>query len=116
MLDGRPNEKGVLYLGDGSWGRIRKVTDRESRPYLAVADESYHLSVHRIEGQQQFHVALSDTGFDLSLPATAVILFSFGTIRMFPALVSLLLNMLPFLVAWLMLRKHGGEEGADLEH
>jgi hypothetical protein len=62
MLDGRPNEKGVLYLGDGSWGRIRKVTDRESRPYLAVADESYHLSVHRIEGRQQFHVALSDTG------------------------------------------------------
>ena len=33
-----------------------------TRPYLAVADESYHLSVHRIEGRQQFHVALSDTG------------------------------------------------------
>jgi hypothetical protein len=62
LLDGRPNEKGVLYLGDGSWGRIRKPTDVDKRPYLAVAAESYHLSVHRIEGRQQFHVALSDTG------------------------------------------------------
>jgi hypothetical protein len=62
LLDGRPNEKGVLYLGDGSWGRIRKPTDMESRPYLAVASEDYHLSVHRIEGRNQFHVALSDEG------------------------------------------------------
>jgi hypothetical protein len=62
LLDGRPNEKGVLYLGDGSWGRIRKPTDMDKRPYLAVASESYHLSVHRIEGRQQFHVALSDAG------------------------------------------------------
>ena len=62
LLDGRPNEKGVLYLGDGSWGKIRKPTDLDKRPYLAVAEESYHLSVHRIEGRQQFHVALADTG------------------------------------------------------
>lgn len=62
LLDGRPNEKGVLYLGDGSWGKIRKPTDLDKRPYLAIAEESYHLSVHRIEGRQQFHVALSDTG------------------------------------------------------
>jgi hypothetical protein len=62
LLDGRPNAKGVLYLGDGSWGRIRKPTDMDKRPYLAIAEESYHLSVHRIEGRQQIHVALSDTG------------------------------------------------------
>jgi hypothetical protein len=62
LLDGRPNEKGVLYLGDGSWGKIRKPKDPDKRPYLAVTSESYHLSVHRIEGQQRFHVALSDAG------------------------------------------------------
>jgi hypothetical protein len=62
MLDGRPNEQGVLYLGDGSWGKIRRVTDRSQRPYLAAAHENYHLSVHRIEGRQQFHVALTDSG------------------------------------------------------
>ena len=62
LLDGRPNAKGVHYLGDGSWGKIRKPTDLDKRPYLAVAAESYHLSVHRIEGPQRFHVALSDAG------------------------------------------------------
>jgi hypothetical protein len=62
LLDGQTNDKGVLYLGDGSWGRIRKPTEMEKRPYLAVASENYHISVHRIEGRQQFHVALSDTG------------------------------------------------------
>jgi hypothetical protein len=62
LLDGHVNEKGVLYLGDGSWGRIRTPATPEQRPYLAVTDEAYHLSVHRIEGSQRFHVALSDTG------------------------------------------------------
>jgi hypothetical protein len=62
MLDGRPNDKGVLYLGDGSWGKIRRPKTPAERPYLAVADENYHLSVHRIEGNQQFHVALADSG------------------------------------------------------
>jgi hypothetical protein len=62
LLDGRPNKKGVLYLGDGSWGKIRRPTKLAERPYLAVAHESYHLSVHRIEGREQYHVALTDTG------------------------------------------------------
>ena len=55
-------------------------------------------------------------GLMITLPATAVMLFSFGSVSMFPALVSFLINMLPFLVAFLMLRKHGKESGADLEH
>ena len=42
--------------------QIRKPKDPDKRPYLAVTSESYHLSVHRIEGQQRFHVALSDAG------------------------------------------------------
>jgi hypothetical protein len=29
---------------------------------LAVAHESYHLSVHHIEGPEQYHVALTDKG------------------------------------------------------
>ncbi len=62
LLDGHINAKGVPYLGDGSWGKIRRPLDLETKPYLAVTEESYHLSVHRIEGPQQFHVALSDAG------------------------------------------------------
>lgn len=62
LLDGRPDPKGVLYLGDGSWGKIRRPDSPAKRPYLAVTDEAYHLSVHRVEGNNRFHVALSDTG------------------------------------------------------
>ncbi len=62
LLDGRHDPKGVLYLGDGSWGKIRRPDTPAKRPYLAVTDEAYHLSVHRVEGRERFHVALSDTG------------------------------------------------------
>jgi hypothetical protein len=60
LIDSRPNANGVPYLGDGSWGKIRRPMDLDTKPYLAVTEESYHISVHRIEGPQQFHVALSD--------------------------------------------------------
>lgn len=62
LLDGRVDKNGIQYLGDGSWGRIRQPKSPAERPYLAVAHESYHLSVHRVEGDQRFHVALSDSG------------------------------------------------------
>jgi hypothetical protein len=62
LLDGRPDPKGVLYLGDGSWGKIRRPDSPAKRPYLAVTDEAYHLSVHRVEGRERFHVALADSG------------------------------------------------------
>lgn len=62
LIDGHIDPNGVLYLGDGSWGKIRRPAPLEERPYLAVAEESFHLSVHRIEGPDRFHVALSDTG------------------------------------------------------
>ena len=55
-------------------------------------------------------------GLMITLPATAVALFSFGTIRMVPALLSLAINLLPFLVAALMMRKVGGDHSHDLEH
>jgi acid phosphatase type 7 len=70
LLDGHTNKNGIVYLGDGSWGKIRKPAKPEARPYLAVTDEAYHLSVHRIEGDQRFHVALSDTGRVVDVCAT----------------------------------------------
>ena len=71
MLDGRVNDNGIVYLGDGSWGKIRRPETPEQRPYLAVTDEAYHLSVHRIEGRQRFHVALSDVGRVVDVCATS---------------------------------------------
>lgn len=62
MKDGLVDANGVLYLGDGSWGKIRPLLPPEKRPYLARAEESYHLSVHRLEGDKRFHVALADGG------------------------------------------------------
>lgn len=62
LIGNQVDENGVLYLGDGSWGRLRRPKTPEERPYLAVVNESYHLSVHRIEGDKRFHVALSDQG------------------------------------------------------
>lgn len=62
LIDGHQSKNGIVYLGDGSWGRIRTPATPAMRPYLAVVDEAYHLSLHRIQGRQRFHVALSDSG------------------------------------------------------
>lgn len=62
LKDGRPDRYGVLYLGDGSWGQIRSPVPPEKRPYLAAASRSYHLSLHRLQGEQRFHIALEESG------------------------------------------------------
>lgn len=62
LLDGRHHENGVLYLGDGSWGRLRTPNKPQKLPFLALASESYHLSLHRIEGDERFHLALDEHG------------------------------------------------------
>jgi acid phosphatase type 7 len=62
LTDGLKDKNGVLYLGDGSWGKLRSPKSPEERPYLAAVDEAYHISVHRLEGPRQIHVALEDTG------------------------------------------------------
>jgi len=62
MMDGQINQNGVLYLGDGSWGKLRPLKSPELRPYLAAYGSSYHCTVHRFEGNQRFHVALEESG------------------------------------------------------
>lgn len=53
---------GITYLGDGSWGKLRIPKKPESRPYLLDVNETYHFTLHRLEGEQRFHVALGETG------------------------------------------------------
>ena len=62
LLGGLANDNGVLYLGDGSWGRLRTPKTPEKRPYLAAASRDYHLSLHRLEGEERFHLALDENG------------------------------------------------------
>ncbi len=62
LTDGHFDKNGVVYLGDGSWGKLRAPKKPEERPYLAAVSEAYHLTVHRLEGDHRFHVALEESG------------------------------------------------------
>jgi hypothetical protein len=62
LLDGHTHANGILYLGDGSWGKLRTPKTPEQFPYLAVSSRDYHLSLHRIEGKNRFHLALDEHG------------------------------------------------------
>jgi hypothetical protein len=62
LLDGRADDNGVLYLGDGSWGRLRAPQKPDKLSYLAAASRDYHLSLHRLQGEERFHLALDENG------------------------------------------------------
>jgi 3',5'-cyclic AMP phosphodiesterase CpdA len=62
LLDGLEDANGVLYLGDGSWGMLRTPKRPEQRPYLAAVSKDYHLSLHRLQGAERFHLALDEFG------------------------------------------------------
>ncbi|MCS7270790.1 MAG: metallophosphoesterase, partial [Gemmataceae bacterium] len=62
LKDGLRDRYGLAYLGDGSWGKLRVPASPEQRPYLARVSRTYHLTVHRLEGEQRFHVALTESG------------------------------------------------------
>ncbi len=62
LIDGLKDKYGVPYLGDGSWGQLRAPATPEKRPYLAAVAQAYHMTVHKLEGEQRYHVALEETG------------------------------------------------------
>src|SRR5690606_8961553 len=40
LTNGMYDKHGVLYLGDGSWGKLRSPKTPEERPYLAKVSEA----------------------------------------------------------------------------
>jgi hypothetical protein len=62
LLDGLAHDNGVLYLGDGSWGRLRTPKKPDKLAYLAASSRDYHLSLHRLQGDERFHLALDEQG------------------------------------------------------
>jgi hypothetical protein len=62
LLGGLRDKYGVPYLGDGSWGQLRAPNTPESRPYLATVGQAYHMTVHRIEDEHRYHVAMESGG------------------------------------------------------
>ncbi len=71
LIDGLADDNGVLYLGDGSWGRLRNPKAPEKIPYLAAASRDFHLSLHRIQGEERFHLALDEHGRVMDVCRTA---------------------------------------------
>jgi acid phosphatase type 7 len=62
LLDGLNNNNGVLYLGDGSWGQLRAPQAPEKLTHLSMTSGEYHLSLHRLQGEERFHLALDENG------------------------------------------------------
>ncbi|MFL5338582.1 MAG: fibronectin type III domain-containing protein [Gemmataceae bacterium] len=62
LIDGLANDNGVLYLGDGSWGRLRNPKTPDDLPFMAATSRDYHLSLHRLQGAERFHLALDEFG------------------------------------------------------
>ncbi|WP_437202782.1 metallophosphoesterase [Planctomicrobium sp. SH664] len=62
LKDGLATKGGLVYLGDGSWGALRALKEAELRPYLATASSNNHVTLHRLEGDKRFHMALTHFG------------------------------------------------------
>lgn len=62
LIGGLAHKDGVLYLGDGSWGKIRAPQPPERLTMMARVSQEYHLSLHRLQGEERFHLALSEEG------------------------------------------------------
>jgi hypothetical protein len=62
LINHTPDDNGVLYLGDGSWGRLRTPNSPDKLKHLAVTSRDYHLSLHRIQGKDRYHLALDENG------------------------------------------------------
>jgi len=71
LIDGRVHDNGVLYLGDGSWGRLRSPVKPEKMPIMAHTSRDFHITLHRIQGDERFHLAMNDVGQVMDVTRTA---------------------------------------------
>lgn len=70
LTAGMQDQNGVVYLGDGSWGKLRIPKTPQQRPYLAKVAQAYHLTVHSLQGDERFHMAIQDNGRIADIYAT----------------------------------------------
>lgn len=62
LINGLEHQNGVLYLGDGSWGRIRNPKVPNPLHVMAKTSHDYHTTLHRIQGEERFHLAMEEHG------------------------------------------------------
>ena len=60
MGDGIETEWCIWVMGHGV--SCASLPHWKKRPYLATASQAYHLTVHRLEGDRRFHIALESSG------------------------------------------------------
>lgn len=60
---GKPDPAGLLYLGDGAWGKGgREAATPEERPYLAKSASSLNVIRVTLEGQEQSYSVVDEQG------------------------------------------------------
>ena len=63
LTGGEPDPHGVLYLGDGCWGRTpRTVASPEDRPYLKKSRSSRHVIRVVLDGKSKRFMAVDEKG------------------------------------------------------
>lgn len=70
LINGMGHDNGVLYLGDGSWGRLRVPQKPEKLTHMAAFSSEYHLTLHRIQGNERYHLALDENGRVMDISRT----------------------------------------------
>lgn len=60
LIGGLPNDNGVLYLGDGSWGRLRIPRPTDDLHVMVKTSSDYHITLHKIQGHERFHMAMDE--------------------------------------------------------
>jgi acid phosphatase type 7 len=70
LIGGMADSNGVMYLGDGSWGRIRNPKKADPLSVMARISEDFHLTLHRIQGEERFHLALDEQGMVMDVSRT----------------------------------------------
>ena len=57
-----PLRRATLPVDDSIFFRLVRVVNLTARPFSESIGKAYHLSVHRLEDEQRFHMALEEGG------------------------------------------------------
>ena len=62
LLDGHGGRQRRALSRRRFLGRLRSPQPPDKLAYLAASSRDYHLSLHRIQGKERFHLALDENG------------------------------------------------------
>jgi hypothetical protein len=62
IRNGKVHPEGVIYLGDGAWGRLRSPKKARHRWYLAHTAKEFHFILVEIQGHRRTFSAINEEG------------------------------------------------------